>query len=206
MTRVDRWTRLLDILAPKALPAVRQAFDDADAVFEQYRLVTPIRQAHFLAQVLNETGGFRIIEENLNYSAIRMCQVWPSRFPTLESAQPYARNPEALANKVYGGRMGNNQPGDGWRYRGRGLLQPTGCEAYRLVGRVIGVDLEADPDAAMAPKNLLPGSLAIWNAKKCSAYADLDDLRTVTRLVNGGYIGLKERGQWLAKAKEALHA
>lgn len=202
----DKWEKVFAKLAPRAILAIRDGFAGADAVFERFQVNTPIRQSHFLAQVLNETGGFRIIEENLNYSAVRMCQVWPSRFPTIESAQPYVRNPEALANKTYGGRMGNDLPGDGWRYRGRGLLQLTGREAYRLVGRAIGVDLESDPDAAMAPGNLLSGSLAIWNAKKCSVYADMDDLRKVTKLVNGGYIGLKERGEWLAKAKETLHA
>lgn len=200
------WQKILGKLAPKAIAEIRMAFEDADAAFSRFDTATPIRQAHFLAQVLNETGSFRVITENLNYSAPRIVQVWPSRFPTLSSAAPYARNPEALANKVYGGRMGNNLPGDGWRYRGRGLLQLTGREAYRLAGRAVGYDLESDPDAALSPTYLLPASLSIWAAKKCNVYADADNLREVTRRVNGGYIGLKERSDWLAAAKAVLGA
>lgn len=198
------WQQVLKLLAPQALPEIRTAFQDADAAFARFDVATPLRQAHFLAQVLNETGGFRVISENLSYSAARITQVWPSRFPTVEAAQPFARNPEALANKVYGGRMGNTGLGDGWRYRGRGLLQLTGREAYRLAGQAVGYDLEADPDAALSPTYLLPASLSIWKAKKCNIFADRDDIREVTRRVNGGYIGLKERGEWLVKAKAAL--
>ena len=83
-------------------------------------------EAHFVSQVLHESGGLRWLEENLNYSAARLVAVWPRRFPTEDRARPYARNPERLANNVYGGRMGNTEPGDGWRYRGRGLIQITG--------------------------------------------------------------------------------
>lgn len=198
------WQQVLDFLAPNALAEVRTAFQDADAAFSRFDLTTPGRQAHFLAQALNETGGFRVVAENLNYSATRIVQVWPSRFPTVDAATPYARNPQALAEKVYGGRMGNDQPGDGWRYHGRGLLQLTGREAYRLAGRAVGFDLEADPDAALSPTYLIPASLSIWTAKKCNAVADKDDIREITRRVNGGYIGLKARVAWLAKAKAAL--
>lgn len=198
------WQQVLDSLAPNALAEVRTAFQDADAAFSRFDVTTPMRQAHFLAQVLNETGGFRVISENLSYSAPRIVQVWPSRFPTLAAARPYARNPVDLANTVYGGRMGNVEPGDGWRYRGRGLLQLTGREAYQLAGQAVGYDLEADPDAALSPTYLLSASLSTWEAKKCNVHADLDDIREITRRVNGGYIGLKARVAWLAKAKAAL--
>lgn len=82
-----------------------------------------------MAQVLHETGGLTVLVENMNYRAERIVQVWPSRFRTIEEATPYAHNPEKLANKVYGGRMGNTHPGDGWRFIGRGLLQITGRES-----------------------------------------------------------------------------
>lgn len=100
--------------------------------------------AYVLATAFHETGGaMHPIEENLRYSAKRMCEVWPKRFPTLESARPYANNPQRLANKVYGGRLGNDNINDGWTYRGRGLPQITGRENYRKFG------LENNPDAAL---------------------------------------------------------
>ena len=80
----------------------------------------------FLAQILHESAMLERLEEGLSYSAERLCAVWPGRFPTIAAAQPYARNPDALANKAYGGRLGNTQPGDGWRFRSRGLMQVTG--------------------------------------------------------------------------------
>lgn len=113
--------------------------DPINAALDRWGIDTPARVAHFLAQVGVESGGLARVEENLSYSAERLMTVWPSRFKTLAAAQAYARNPEALANKVYGGRMGSTQPGDGWRYRGRGLKQLTGrnnykeyAEAYRV--------------------------------------------------------------------------
>ncbi len=114
-------------LAPKIKPAYAQAFQEADAVLAEFGInANKLRVAHFMAQILHESGAFTILDENMNYTAKRMMQVWPSRFKTLASAQPFANNPEKLANKVYGGRMGNVDPGDGWKYHGRGLLQLTG--------------------------------------------------------------------------------
>ena len=92
------------------------------------------RLQYFLAQLGHESNGLTHKEENLNYSAKRLTEIWPSRFPTLDSAKPFAFNPEKLANKVYGGRMGNTEPGDGYRYRGRGYIQLTGRETYTITG------------------------------------------------------------------------
>lgn len=96
------------------LSGLMQAWPQAEAA----GMVTPARICHFLAQCFVESRGFTDVEEDLSYSAKRLVQVWPKRFPTIESAAPYAHNPEALANKVYGGRMGNTDPGDGWKFRG----------------------------------------------------------------------------------------
>jgi len=116
------------------------------AVFKKYDLSTPLRVAHFMAQISHESSGGTITEESLNYTtAARIAAVWPSRF-TQESAQAFTRKPRELANKVYNGRMGN-RPGtdDGWNYRGRGFLQLTGRESYQRVGKMMGLDLENNP-------------------------------------------------------------
>jgi len=113
------------------LSGLMQAWPYAEAA----GIVTPARICHFLAQCFVESSGFTDAEEDLSYSAKRLTQVWPKRFPTIESAQPYARNPEALANKVYGGRMGNTESGDGWKYRG-GLKQLTGKDNAPAAARL----------------------------------------------------------------------
>lgn len=108
--------------------------------------------AYALATAFHETGGRMVpIVENMRYSAARMVKVWPTRFPTLASAKPYAGRPEALANFVYGGRLGNIEPGDGWRFRGRGHVQITGRANYAKIRDLTGVDVVANPDAALLP-------------------------------------------------------
>ena len=120
----------------------RQAFESYDAQLGPFGvLASRLRAEHFLAQVLHESGGLLRLVENLNYTAERLVEVWPSRFPTLEAAEPFAHNAHALANQVYGGRMGNTDPEDGWRYLGRGLLQLTGRASYTKVGAALGIDL-----------------------------------------------------------------
>src|SRR5690242_9986269 len=102
-------------------------------------ITTPLRVQHFFAQVANETGGLAHMEENLSYSAQRLCQVWPNRFKSMAAAEPYAHNPTKLAEKVYGGRLGNKSPGDGWKYRGSGLLQDTGRSNFAEVEKETGL-------------------------------------------------------------------
>jgi len=164
----------------------------------------PLRLAHFFAQVCHETGGLQILRENLNFSARRLTEVWPTRFPTAAAAQPFARNPRALASKVYGGRMGNVDPHDGWTYRGRGLLQITGRAHYARNGRVLRIPLDAQPELAIAPEHALAVALETWRASGCYALADADDVVGVTKAINGGTIGLADRRAWLVKAKRAL--
>lgn len=156
----------------------------------------------FLGQVLHESGKLELLSENLNYSAERLRQVWPSRFPTAAHAAACARNPEALAERVYGGRMGNDKPGDGYRYRGRGLMQVTGRNNYAQVGRDIGVDLLADPDQLTEPAIALAASVAWWERNIPAAI--LGDVVAVTKRVNGGTAGLEDRRELTAKAREAL--
>lgn len=156
----------------------------------------------FLGQVLHESAGLEKLSENLNYSAERLCVVWPGRFPTVAEARPYARNPEALANRVYGGRMGNLYLGDGWRFRGRGPIQLTGRENYRAVGALIGQDLESVPELMEQPRYALEACIAWWEDRIPDSM--LGDLEKVTRRVNGGLIGLADREHLGALAREAL--
>lgn len=190
-------------LAPSALPVCRDAFANADDVLSRYHInENALRLAHFMAQVLHESGGLCIVEENLSYSAKRMMAIWPKRFPTLESAQPFEKNPQALANKVYGGRMGNSGPDDGWRYIGRGLLQITGRESYERYGSRLGCDLVGEPALAADPQWCLKIAAEEWIDKKCNTFADNDDITTITKRINGGLIGFDERKKWLVKTKQ----
>ena len=193
----------LQLLAPNALPRCRDAFANADEVFARYGInENGLRVAHFMAQVLHESGGLCIIEENLNYTAKRMMQIWPKRFPTIEIAKPYEKNPQALANKVYGGRMGNTGPDDGWLYIGRGLLQITGRESYDRYGSRLGCNLVGEPSLASDPQWSLKIAAEEWTDKNCNTFADQDDITTITKRINGGLIGFEERQKWLAKTKQ----
>jgi putative chitinase len=191
-------------VAPNAIEPYLTAFRCASAILPIFGVTNARRLSHFLAQVLHESGGLTLERENLNYSAKRMMQVWPSRFPTIASAQPYARHPPGLANEVYGGRLGNDRHGDGWKFIGRGMIQLTGKENYTRVGAALGVDLVADPDLVLRPEFCLSAAAVIWRDAGCNALADLDDLRRVTKAINGGYIGLLDRGVWLRKVRRAM--
>ena len=148
-------------------------------------------RAHFVAQVLHESGGLRWLEENLSYSAERLTAVWPKRFPNADRARPYARNPEELANYVYAGRMGNSEPGDGWKYRGRGLIQITGRSNYELVQDLTGMPVIETPDMLAEPEPAMLSALAWWG----ESVPDAESLSVeqVTRRVNGGLNGLADR-------------
>lgn len=186
----DFWANTLARLGVRADTA-----DDWADVFARVMAEQPFSSdddaPNFMAQVLHESSMLERLEESLNYSAQRLMQVWPRRFPTLDSAYPFARNPKALANKVYGGRLGNTEPGDGWRYRGRGLIQITGRDNYRLMEHVTGLPLEAEPDLLLQQEPALRASIAWWETNVPDAV--LGDVARVTRVVNGGAIGLAER-------------
>ncbi|MDX2307208.1 MAG: clostripain-related cysteine peptidase [Hyphomicrobium sp.] len=167
----------------------------------------PLRLCHFLGQIAHESGGFTINEENMRYSAKRICEVWPSRFRSIAEAMPYAANPEKLANKVYGGRLGNSATNDdGYRYRGRGLVQITGRESYRLMGRAIGVDLEGNPDLASEPETAVRIAVATWMGKRrnMNKLADANAINAITKMINGGHIGLADRIRKFEKAWSLL--
>lgn len=204
MTSLDK--AALQKLWPKAPPAlIDGVVDNSAAVFEKYHLNTPLRVAHFMAQISHESDGGTITAENMNYTtAARIAAVWPSRF-TVASAGPFVKNPRALANKVYNGRMGNaTGTDDGFNYRGRGLLQITGKESYRNIGALTGLDLISNPDLANNPQSALTVAACEFEYLKCLPACDDDNIRLVTKRVNGGYIGIDSRRNWLTKWKLAI--
>jgi putative chitinase len=192
-------------LAPNARSSYREAFQNGQPVLDHFRISdTPLRVAHFMAQILHESGGLTLLFENLNYSAARLPKVWPSRFKPKGLLDPaeYAHDPQKLANEVYGHRMGNTQPDDGFTYRGRGLLQLTGKESYDEATARLRNDNPAAPDFVTSPDEVISAQwcLAVaaseWASKNCNALADADDIKRVTRSINGGLIGLAERTEW----------
>ena len=178
----------------------------APSVFERFGIGnSPLLIAHIMAQISHECGAGHDVVENLNYSAERMTQVWPSRFPTVASAQPYAHNPRALANKVYNGRMGNRiGSDDGWNFRGRGACQTTGREGYERLAKATGIEVVTNPDLVNTPENFLLCGVADFINCGCLPYARNDDIVGVTKRLNGGTVGLAERKAWLSKWQAAL--
>ena len=175
--------------------AVIAQIPDTAAKFE---INTPLRLAHFLAQCGHESGGFRLTKENLNYSAKGLNGTFKKYFPTLESAQPYERKPEKIANKVYGGRMGNGpeSSGDGAKYCGRGYIQLTGKDNYTAFGKSINEDMSANPEKVASSYALLSAAW-FFNKNKLHIMADggASDavVTSITKRVNGGTIGLADR-------------
>ncbi len=173
-------------------------------------LATPLRAAHLIGQCAHESMGFTRLVESLYFTTPeRLMAVWPRRFASLAVAAGFTRDPERLANHVYGGRMGNTRPGDGYRYRGRGYLQLTGRTNYRRFGARIGIDLEAGPERAAEPEIawLIAASYLATRSrggKTALEWADTDNVETVTRIVNGGLNGLADRRQRTAAALSAL--
>ena len=164
----------------------------------KFELNTPLRLAHFLAQAGHESGGFKVFNENLNYSAKGLNGIFKKYFPTLESAESYQRKPEKIANKVYGNRMGNGNEasGDGWKYRGRGAIQLTGKDNYAAFDKVVEEDLLANPDL-VATKYVLLSAAWFFHKNGLHKLADKgsgkDVVTLITKRVNGGVIGLEDR-------------
>lgn len=175
---------------------------------------TELRCAHFIAQLAHESAGITRFTENLNYSAQGLVDTFPSHFPRMELALMYARDPERIANRVYasserrppGGPNdlgnGDEASGDGWLYRGRGVIQITGRSNYAQAAAATGMDLVATPDIAAQPSAGAAIAVWYWNSRNCNLPADADDIRGVTRKVNGKkMIGLDDRMKWLSRAK-----
>jgi len=179
-----------------------------EEVFHRYEINTPERQAAFIGQCAHESMNFTKLEENMNYSAEGLMKTWPGRFPTLESAKPYHRNPEKIANKVYAGRMGNGpeETGEGWLYHGRGLIQLTGKDNYTLAGDALNMDFIHSPDYVLVPKYAALTAGWFWNKRQLNKEADAKDFTGMTKKINGGTIGLDDRIAHIQHAQEALTA
>ncbi len=174
-----------------------------------YGIDTPERQAHFLGQVLHESGKLKHVRENLNYSAERLWQIFPRHFSDQAKANSYARDPERIANRVYAKRIGNGDEasGDGWRFRGRGYIQVTGRYNYTEFSQWLHHDdrLLDQPDLVASAYPLL-SALWFWETRGLNTHADANDIERLTRAINGGTNGIDDRRQLASNAAELLHA
>ena len=195
LSNVDAWTAALN------------------TAMDRFEISSDARIAAFLAQVAHESSEFKSLVENLSYSVVGMMKTWKTRFPTSASAQPYERNPEALANFVYAKRLGHGDTasGDGWVFRGRGLLQITGRGNYRDAGTAIALPLEAQPELLAAPEPAALAAAHFWQSRGLNHLADDQnddnddaDFISITKIINGGTVGLNERRAYWTRAKAAL--
>jgi putative chitinase len=207
---------MLDSLS-KAVPTARltdltKYIDPLDDALTRYEINTPQRIAAFIAQVAHESGDFRLTEENLNYSWQALRLTWPTRFPTDEIAQAYHRQPEKIANRAYASRNGNGDEasGDGWRFRGRGLIQITGRANYLAYSQAIAAPgVMTTPEQLAQPPDAALSACWFWRERGLNAFADLGDeasFNQITLRINGGYNGKEDRLQNWAEAKTVLLA
>jgi len=185
----------LDALSKK-LPA--NVMDEIPLIMEKFGIDNPLKLSHFLSQCAHESGNFKFLNENLNYSADGLRKIFPKYFPTIEVANKYARQPEKIANKVYGGRMGNGDEasGDGYRFRGRGFIQLTGKDNYAAFDKFVDDDIMANPDL-ISTKYPLTSAAFFFHKNKlwdiCDKGHGDDVVLAVTKRVNGGSHGLADR-------------
>jgi putative chitinase len=193
-------------LAPKTnAQRIADVQSHLDVILNKYQINTKLRIAHFLAQVMHESGDFAHMAENLNYSADGLMKIFPKYFNT-DSAASHARNPQMIANRVYSNRLGNGDvaSSDGWNYRGRGFIQLTGKENYTKFAKAIGKSLQETVKYLETAPGALESAAWYWNSRNINAKADADDITAVTKLVNGGTIGLEDRKHKLELAKSCL--
>jgi putative chitinase len=173
-----------------------------------YDINTPERVAAFLAQTMHESGGYRALVENLNYKAESLCKVFPKYFPNMDVANQYAHNPEKIANRAYGGRMGNGleESGDGFRYCGRGLIQLTGKQNYTMFAESIDTPLDQIPEFLGTFEGAVQSACWFWETNNLNQFADSGDILTMTKRINGGTLGLEDRQKHYTHALQVLGA
>lgn len=185
--------------------------DALNETFDRFGISTPIRQASFIGQCSHESANFKVLEENLNYRAATLLKLFP-RTPrrawgfTSEEAAAYERQPKKIANRIYGNRMNNRDEasGDGYRFRGRGILQLTGSANYHHAGKALGVDFIMEPDLVATPKYAAMTAGWFWNTQKINQFADVQDWVGMTKRINGGTIGLDDRIKHIMQALQIL--
>jgi putative chitinase len=188
-------------------PAIAEKwFQHLVSAMAKYNIGTPARKAAFIAQISHESGRFSAIEEDLNYSAEGLLKTFHTHF-TAADAQRYAHHPMLIANRAYADRMGNGNEasGDGWKYRGRGLIQITGRDEYKVCGADLGLNLTDNPDPLLFPRYAALSAAWYWSVNGCNELADLDHFSAITKKINGGLEGQADRLALFAKA-EAVFA
>lgn len=166
---------------------------------DEFQITTKLRRAHFLAQITHESQDFKYVEENLNYSATGLMKTFSKYFPDIEGAATYARNPIAIANRVYANRMGNGDElsGDGWKYHGRGYIQLTGRDNYKAFSNFTQIDFVNNPTILTQPEYAMRSAGWFWDVHKLNQIADRgtgDEVATqITKVINGGLNGIEDR-------------
>jgi len=184
--------------------------DEAATLLAKYMSMfsinTPMRQTHFLAQIGHESSQLNILVENLNYSSDGLRKTFPKYFPSQKLADQYARNPMAIASRVYANRManGNESSQDGWVFRGRGAIQLTGKANYLDFQKDTGINVISNPNYLATLEGAIHSACWFWKVNNLNALADKDDVVAVTKKINGGTIGLEDRKKYLAAAKRAF--
>jgi len=170
-------------------------FEALCEILPDYDINSVSRVAAFLAQTAHESGNYRAIKENLNYKAESLCKVWPRYFPNIDIARQYAQQPEKIANRAYGGRMGNGpeESGDGWKFCGRGLIQLTGKDNYSRYAESTGQTLDEASEHLATFEGCVQSAAWFWEANSLNKWADAGDMLTLTKRINGGTLGLEDR-------------
>ena len=195
------------VAAPRAQPHIVAAIADQwDAVSAKYGLTNRNRVIGFLSTAYEESGGFTVLSENLNYSAAGLMSVFGKYFPNLQVANAYARQPEKIANRVYANRMGNGDEasGDGWKYRGHGLIQLTGKDNHATFSAATGVDAVNHPELLEKPPAAAESAGWFWDTRRLNDFCDAGDIITVTKRINGATNGLDDRQARYSRALSAL--
>lgn len=203
MTAPRDWFSILMRLGVKRATAARWAPVFAEVIKPGTFSQNDSELDDFLGQILHESQHLERLEESLYYKTPgRLMAIWPSWFKSLADEKPYRENPKGLAGKVYGGRMGNVNPGDGWKYRGRGLIQVTGRDNYAALELLLRLDLLSNPDLLLQPAVALRASIAWWEGNVPDAI--MGNVARVSKAVNGGTVGLAERVALTDKAREVM--
>ena len=187
-------------------PYIDQWTDALNKLLPDYEINTPQRVAAFLAQCAHESGGFVFLKENLNYRAESLMRTWPRHFPNMEIANQYARQPERIANRAYANRMGNSteESGDGAKYLGRGLIQLTGKNNYEAFAESIETPVEEIPAYLETFEGAVQSACWFWETNNLNRFADVGDILTMTKRINGGTIGLEDRMKHYAHVLEVF--
>ena len=181
-------------IIPNAAYGVDTWFNELSEMLPVFEINTVARVSAFIAQTAHESGGYRALSENLNYSGDSLCKVWPKHF-NADNKDEYHRNPEKIANRAYRSRMGNGDEasGDGWKYRGRGLIQLTGKDNYSRFAEYAEISPEQAAEYLETPRGAVLSACWFWYANDLNTYADAGDFTGMTKRINGGTIGLEDR-------------